>query len=160
MAFSKLDASRTASGAPRQPSPKKEEQTEVGSYFIANYPPFSFWSEKHLSAVEEALVRPPHPDVPLGLYLHIPFCRRRCKFCYFKVYTEKTSRDVEAYVAALADEVRLYRDYPAFAARSPQFVYFGGGTPSFLSARQLLSLVEGLRESVNWDGAEEVTFEC
>ena len=160
MAFSKLDASRTASGAPRQPSPKKEEQTEVGSYFIANYPPFSFWSEKHLSAVEEALVRPPDPRVPLGLYLHIPFCRKRCKFCYFKVYTEKSSRDVEAYVSALADEVGLYSRFPAFSQRSLRFVYFGGGTPSFLSPRQLLSFVERLRKFVNWDGAEEVTFEC
>ena len=41
-----------------------------------------------------------------------------------------------------------------------RFVYFGGGTPSFLSARQLTSLVDRLRANINWDKAEEVTFEC
>jgi oxygen-independent coproporphyrinogen-3 oxidase len=41
-----------------------------------------------------------------------------------------------------------------------RFVYFGGGTPSFLSGKQLISLVDRLRASVNWDHAEEVTFEC
>jgi len=41
-----------------------------------------------------------------------------------------------------------------------RFVYFGGGTPSFLSARQLTSLVDRLRANINWDQAEEVTFEC
>jgi len=41
-----------------------------------------------------------------------------------------------------------------------RFVYFGGGTPSFLSAKQLTSLVDRLRRHVNWDQAEEVTFEC
>jgi oxygen-independent coproporphyrinogen III oxidase len=41
-----------------------------------------------------------------------------------------------------------------------RFVYFGGGTPSFLSAKQLTSLVDRLRANINWDKAEEVTFEC
>ena len=159
---SKRDAAETSAGSSLDPSskPGKKEETEVGSYFIANYPPFSFWSDEHLSAVEEALGRSPHPDVPLGLYLHIPFCRKRCKFCYFRVYTEKNARDVEAYVSALADEIALYSRYPAFSERPLRFVYFGGGTPSFLSPSQLVTFVEKLRGSVDWDGAEEVTFEC
>ncbi|HXV62767.1 MAG TPA: coproporphyrinogen III oxidase, partial [Vicinamibacteria bacterium] len=75
--------------------------TEVGSYFIANYPPFFFWSADHLSKVEKVLDRSPDPSVPLGLYLHVPFCRKRCKFCYFRVYTDKNARDVERYDEAL-----------------------------------------------------------
>jgi len=43
---------------------------------------------------------PAEPDTPLGLYLHIPFCRKRCKFCYFRVYTDKNARDVETYIEA------------------------------------------------------------
>jgi len=62
-------------------------KTEVGSYFIANYPPFSQWSAEALPEIEAALASTPR-DVPLGLYLHIPFCRKRCKFCYFRVYTD------------------------------------------------------------------------
>ena len=69
-------------------------KTEVGSYFIANYPPFSQWKREYLSDVRRALAEPPR-DVPLGLYLHIPFCRKRCKFCYFKVFTENTAGQIE-----------------------------------------------------------------
>ncbi|MYI76006.1 MAG: coproporphyrinogen III oxidase, partial [Acidobacteria bacterium] len=64
-----------------------ETETEVGSYFVANYPPFSVWTPEAVSdAAHPALAAPP-ADVPLGLYLHIPFCRKRCHFCYFRVYT-------------------------------------------------------------------------
>ena len=134
--------------------------TEVGSYFISNYPPFSFWSKSPLDVVEEVLNREPDPATPLGLYLHIPFCRKRCKFCYFRVYTDKSSKEVEVYVDALTREMRLYRDRALFEGRPLRFVYFGGGTPSFLGSRQLTSLVERLQEAVSWEHAEEVTFEC
>jgi coproporphyrinogen III oxidase-like Fe-S oxidoreductase len=134
-------------------------KTEVGSYFIANYPPFSQWGPEGLPEIERALASPPNA-VPLGLYLHIPFCRKRCKFCYFRVYTDKTAPDVERYVQALEHEIELVSKQPVMGGRPFRFVYFGGGTPSFLSARQLTSLVDRLRKHVNWDKAEEVTFEC
>jgi oxygen-independent coproporphyrinogen-3 oxidase len=102
----------------------------------------------------------PPKDVPLGLYLHIPFCRKRCKFCYFRVYTDKNSSEVEQYVAALAREIELVSRLQVMGGRPFRFVYFGGGTPSFLSAKQLTSLVDRLRANINWDQAEEVTFEC
>ena len=98
--------------------------------------------------------------MPLGLYLHIPFCRKRCKFCYFKVFTEKNSREVERYLAALSREIELVSKLPVMGGRPFRFVYFGGGTPSFLSSRQLERLVDRLRANVSWDAAEEVTFEC
>jgi coproporphyrinogen III oxidase-like Fe-S oxidoreductase len=134
-------------------------KTEVGSYFIANYPPFSQWTADALPEVEAALHSPPR-EVPLGLYLHIPFCRKRCKFCYFRVYTDKNSQDVEAYVSALSREIELVSRLPVMGGRPFRFVYFGGGTPSFLSGKQLTSLVDRLRANINWDEAEEVTFEC
>jgi oxygen-independent coproporphyrinogen-3 oxidase len=141
-------------------------KTEVGSYFISNYPPFSQWSPEALADVRAALDAPPlvpkgaSEPAPLGLYLHIPFCRKRCKFCYFRVYTDKTAGDVETYVAALAREIELVSRLAIMGGRPFRFVYFGGGTPSFLSAKQLTSLVERLRANINWDEAEEVTFEC
>ncbi len=135
-------------------------KTEVGSYFISNYPPFSQWSESELPEVESALKSPPHPNTPLGLYLHIPFCRKRCKFCYFKVFTDQNAKEIEAYVSALCREIELVSQLPVMGQRPFRFVYFGGGTPSFLSSRQLTSLVDRLRSSISWDQAEEVTFEC
>jgi oxygen-independent coproporphyrinogen-3 oxidase len=137
------------------------EATEVGSYFIANYPPFSQWKPEFLPDFLAALDAPaPRPDHPLGLYLHIPFCRKRCRFCYFRVYTDQNARAIERYAEALAREVELLCQRPAVAGRKLKFVYFGGGTPSYLSARQLQSLRDRLHASVSWDNAEEVTFEC
>jgi oxygen-independent coproporphyrinogen-3 oxidase len=134
-------------------------KTEVGSYFISNYPPFSAWSQDQLGEVRAAFGAPP-AAVPLGLYLHIPFCRKRCKFCYFKVFTDKNSSEVERYLAALSREIELVSKLDAIGGRPFRFVYFGGGTPSFLSSRQLERLVGRLRANVSWDKAEEVTFEC
>jgi oxygen-independent coproporphyrinogen-3 oxidase len=134
-------------------------KTEVGSYFISNYPPFSQWNAESLEDVEQALRSPPN-EVPLGLYLHIPFCRKRCKFCYFKVFTDSKASDIETYVSALSREIEIVSKQAVMGDRPFRFVYFGGGTPSFLGVRQLESLGDRLRKSIQWDKAEEVTFEC
>ena len=98
--------------------------------------------------------------MPLGLYVHIPFCRKRCHFCYFRVYTDKNAQEVQDYLDVLAREWDLWRELPAVAGRPLDFVYFGGGTPSFLSSRQLEGLVDRLVAHTPWTQAEEVTFEC
>lgn len=139
--------------------PQEPPRTEVGTYFVSNYPPFSAWKPEYADEAERAVCQPPGADTPLGLYLHIPFCRKRCKFCYFRVYTDKNASEVETYLDALTREVELYSRLPVMQ-RPFRFAYFGGGTPSFLSAQQLASLVERLRRHISWDDAEEVTFEC
>ncbi|HKB05103.1 MAG TPA: coproporphyrinogen-III oxidase family protein [Gemmataceae bacterium] len=137
-----------------------QEKTGLGNYFIANYPPFAYWKPQHLPAAESALNSAPAPGTPLGLYLHIPFCRKRCKFCYFRVYTDKNARDIEVYLDALLKEVELLARTPVVGGRHLDYVYFGGGTPSYLSASQLDGLMTRLREIMPWDQAREVTFEC
>ena len=133
--------------------------TEPGSYFVANYPPFTRWTADAVPDVLAAFAAPPTHE-PLGLYLHVPFCRKRCKFCYFRVYTDVAAADVERYSLALAREAAIAAARPAVAGRPLRYVYFGGGTPSFLSVKQLERLVAGLHASFGWDDAEEVTFEC
>jgi oxygen-independent coproporphyrinogen-3 oxidase len=135
-------------------------EPEVGSYFVANYPPFSVWSRETLADDARAALDAPPADVPLGLYLHIPFCRKRCHFCYFRVYTDKNARQVEQYLDLLAREWERLAARRALAGRPLDFVYFGGGTPSFLSTKQLGSLVDRLTATASWRDAEEITFEC
>lgn len=135
-------------------------ETEVGSYFVANYPPFSVWTSDAVSEMALPALSLPPADVPLGLYLHIPFCRKRCHFCYFRVYTDKNANEVQAYLDTLAREWELYGNQPAIADRPLDFIYFGGGTPSFLSVRQLQSLVDRLSAVRSWETASEITFEC
>ncbi|HET7112239.1 MAG TPA: coproporphyrinogen-III oxidase family protein [Pyrinomonadaceae bacterium] len=135
-------------------------RTEVGNYFVSNYPPFSQWKPELVSEAIAALNRPARVDDPLGLYIHIPFCRKRCFFCYFKVYTDKNASEIDVYLNALIKENELYSRTPAFQGRQLRFAYFGGGTPSYVSERQLHYLVDGLNKHVTWENAEEVTFEC
>lgn len=136
------------------------KETEVGSVFVSNYPPYSFWTEKEVPTALNALNSPPKPDNTLGLYLHIPFCRKRCKFCYFKVYTDKNSTDIENYMDALTREIEIYSELASVKDRPLKFIYFGGGTPSFISVTHLQKLVERIKACLPWDGAEEITFEC
>ena len=108
-------------------------ETTVGNYFVSNYPPFSFWKPERRDEAAAALDRAPQTGTPLGLYLHIPFCRKRCHFCYFRVYTDKDSTAINGYLNLAMRELELYAAHPFIGGRKPQFVYFGGGTPSYLS---------------------------
>jgi coproporphyrinogen III oxidase-like Fe-S oxidoreductase len=136
------------------------KKTEVGGYFVTNYPPYSRWQPEYVPQAIEALNQPPRSQDAFGLYLHIPFCRRRCTFCYYKVYTDKNAAEINRYLDALIRENEIYSRTPALQGRQLRFAYFGGGTPSYISQKQLHYLVNGLNQHVKWDNAEEVTFEC
>lgn len=142
--------------------PETTAKTTAGNYFVANYPPFSFWTPQRSGEAHAALELPPRPDTPLGVYVHLPFCRKRCHFCYFRVYTgADAKRDrVHSYVSAVLDELAMFSGKPLVAGRKPRYVYFGGGTPSFLSPPDLSRLFSGMKQSLPWDEVEEVTFEC
>jgi oxygen-independent coproporphyrinogen-3 oxidase len=136
------------------------EETTPGSYFVSNYPPYSFWNANQVRQAHEALNRPPRPDASMGIYVHIPFCRKRCHFCYFKVYTGKDSSEIDRYLDAVVAELTLYAGKRFIGGRKPNFIYFGGGTPSYISTRQLNRIVEAMRRLLAWDEAEEIAFEC
>ncbi len=135
-------------------------KTKAGNYFISNYPPYSFWKPEYVCDAAKALDTNPNPSNPLGMYVHIPFCRKRCHFCYFRVYTGVKSDAVKNYIDALIRELTLYQVKKCIGDREPQFIYFGGGTPSFLSTSQLTHLFGEMKAMFPWDNTEEVTFEC
>jgi len=149
----------TVSEAPL-PTEKKPHATEAGNYFVSNYPPFSFWKPDQVPALEKVLAQPAPRDIPLGVYFHIPFCRKRCHFCYFKVYTDKNASEIRAYINAGMKEMAQFAARPYLAGRKANFVYFGGGTPSYLSAPQLRELTDRMKDLIPWDEAEEVAFEA
>lgn len=154
-----MSTTTTANPEPIKAAPG-EKETTVGNYFVSNYPPYSFWRPDHVSDLFEVLENPPKPGTPLGVYFHIPFCRKRCHFCYFRVYTDKNAAAIKGYIEAGLKELELYAKHPVIAGRKANFVYFGGGTPSYLSVDQLRHLTDGMKKHVPWDEAEEVTFEC
>ncbi|MFQ5675286.1 MAG: radical SAM protein, partial [bacterium] len=139
----------TAKSIQREPATSRLDlkETEAGSVFVSNYPPYSFWSKEQLPAALAALESPPEENT-LGLYLHIPFCRKRCKFCYFRVYTDKNAAQIEQYLNALAKEVEIYSQLASVKDRPLRFVYFGGGTPSYISVKHLQQYAEKLKSSI------------
>ncbi|HLN02077.1 MAG TPA: coproporphyrinogen-III oxidase family protein [Bryobacteraceae bacterium] len=136
------------------------DDTTAGNYFVSNYPPYSFWTPQHAGEAYAALDRPAEAGTPLGIYVHIPFCRKRCHFCYFKVYTDKDSDEINTYLDAVVQEMELYSRRPFINQRTPRFIYFGGGTPSYISSRQLAHMVESMKAALAWGEPDEVTFEC
>ncbi len=141
-------------------APPLAKETTVGNYFVSNYPPFSFWQPELVPAFLKSLDEPPKPGTPLGIYAHIPFCRKRCHFCYFRVYTDKDASSIRAYVDAVLQELSIYASKAFVGGRKASFVYFGGGTPSYLSVDQLRHLTDGMKKLISWEGVEEVTFEA
>src|SRR4029453_16372160 len=93
------------------------KKTEVGGYFVTNYPPYSRWQPEYVPQAIEALNQPPRSQDAFGLYLHIPFCRRRCTFCYYKVYTDKNAAQIETYLDALIKENEIYSQTGGFQHR-------------------------------------------
>lgn len=139
---------------------KDNEGLGLGGYFVANYPPFEYWSTASVDRVYNLLYGPCETSQSLGVYIHIPFCRRRCDFCYFRVYTGKNSADVNAYLQGVIAELETYAGLPYLAHRKPEFIYFGGGTPSYLSSDQISELTDAMQRLMPWDAVEEITFEC
>ena len=86
----------------------------------------------------------------IGLYLHIPFCRRKCPYCDF--YSVSDAADTFAtYTEALCERIR---HYAALYHTAADTLYCGGGTPSLLGAERLVRLVQTARESFRLSGAE------
>ena len=98
------------------------EGARGGNYFVSNYPGYEFWSDDALGGEPDVLSCAANSEAPLGLYVHVPFCRKRCHFCYYKVYTNQTSKTVQGYVDALVSEAKLFASRAVFEGRTPSFL--------------------------------------
>ena len=96
---------------------------------------------------------------PLGLYIHIPFCRQRCDFCafYLEIYREHRAKTL---VRFLMHEIRLSAQQHVVANRPVQSVYFGGGTPTVLATTQLIAILSEVRTHFTLTSDCEITVEA
>jgi oxygen-independent coproporphyrinogen III oxidase len=90
-----------------------------------------------------------------GVYIHIPFCRSRCSYCDFATDVYKTAQIVERYVSALVKEIEFFPNSKIAA----DTIYFGGGTPSLLSAAQLGTILETIYKKFSVAADSEITME-
>jgi oxygen-independent coproporphyrinogen-3 oxidase len=81
----------------------------------------------------------------LGLYIHIPYCLQRCRYCDFATYVYDEILSPQLYVELLKKELSLKRSF--FPKRQLHSIYFGGGTPSLLDSSLILSLLSEIANS-------------
>lgn len=93
---------------------------------------------------------------PLGLYLHIPFCVKKCAYCDFYSITDASRMD--AFTDALIRSIREYGEKSA--GRTTDTVYLGGGTPSYLGGARLERILHAVRENFALAENTEITVEC
>ena len=94
-----------------------------------------------------------------GIYLHIPFCKSRCSYCDFATDVFKNTETVERYVNALCEEITNFKFQISNFKSKIDTIYFGGGTPSLLSANQLEKILDALHKSFALDENIEFTLE-
>lgn len=90
-----------------------------------------------------------------GLYIHIPFCKSRCIYCGF--YSTTSTELIQKYTEAVCEELKLRKDY---LCESVSTIYFGGGTPSLLSSKQMASILNAIYKYNKVDDNCETTMEC
>ena len=95
---------------------------------------------------------------PLGIYIHVPFCRSRCAYCDFCTQTDRSDKLIDGYLDAVCEHIK------EAGALAPNYkvdtVYFGGGTPSFLGADALATILTAVRRAFDVDNNAEITFEA
>ena len=95
---------------------------------------------------------------PLGIYIHVPFCRSKCVYCDFYSITNKDDKLLDAYLNAICTHIK--ETGPLAPNYHVDTIYFGGGTPSFFGADGMIAILSAIRISFHVDLRAEITFEA
>ena len=96
--------------------------------------------------------------IPLGIYIHVPFCRSKCQYCDFYSVSSKKDCDFDGYLSAICTHIK--ETGPQTPNHIVDTVYFGGGTPSILGAEGLAMILSAVRKSFDVSPTAEITFEA
>ena len=95
---------------------------------------------------------------PLGIYIHIPFCRSKCKYCDFYSLPEKNEKLMKLYLQTVCTHIQESGNLaPGYRVDT---IYFGGGTPSYFGARGMIKILNTIRKYFDVDNKAEISFEC
>lgn len=95
---------------------------------------------------------------PLSLYIHIPWCIKKCPYCDFNSHSLKNGLPEEAYIDALLTDLQL--ELPNIWGRPVETIFFGGGTPSLFQAKSIDRLLSGVRSLLRLQPEAEITLEA
>ena len=99
-----------------------------------------------------------HDKTPLGIYVHIPFCRSKCQYCDFYSLSDARERLMDDYLRAICTHIR--EAGPLAPAYRVDTIYFGGGTPSYFGEAGIATIMNTIRKHFDVDGNAEITFEA
>jgi putative oxygen-independent coproporphyrinogen III oxidase len=99
-----------------------------------------------------------NPHLPLSLYIHVPWCVRKCPYCDFNSHAAESTLPERDYVAALLAD--LDGEAAAVRGRTVETIFIGGGTPSLFSPEAIAALLAGVRVRVAVAGDAEITLEA
>ena len=95
---------------------------------------------------------------PLGIYVHVPFCRSKCQYCDFYSMATKEDKLMDGYLDAVCDHIKEAGELaPGYKVDT---IYFGGGTPTFFGADGMSVILTAIRRNFDVDNAAEITFEA
>ena len=95
---------------------------------------------------------------PLSIYIHIPFCEKRCPYCDFKSMGPADKQIITKYVDNLCDEIK--EGSTKAKDRIVNTIYFGGGTPSFVDTAHVLKILDCIKINFGVSKNSEITIEC
>ena len=96
--------------------------------------------------------------IPLSLYIHIPWCIRKCPYCDFNSHKAPAELPEDQYIKALLDDLK--NEMKAVEGRSISTIFIGGGTPSLFSAKSIDALLLGIQKLCSLDEQIEITLEA
>ncbi len=123
-----------------------------------HYPSIASWdTEFSQNLVLKALKKLPSINMPIGVYVHIPFCATKCSFCFLNTWMLKNENSAKEYVSALVKEIEITGKY--LKGKEVKSIYIGGGTPNILKAEDLRFLFKKLNETFNPNGKANISIE-
>jgi oxygen-independent coproporphyrinogen III oxidase len=134
-----------------------------GSYYTS-YPTGRQWTtefglEDFQQGLKELLAN--DPNAPLSLYLHIPFCQRRCRFCFCYTEITRDRETIDEFLGVLFQEILIFRRLFDSLGVRPNIreIHLGGGSPSYLELDQLETVIEHLQLLTDIKALDEFTLE-
>jgi oxygen-independent coproporphyrinogen-3 oxidase len=131
----------------------------TGQFFPAgiHYPPITMYPD---STPESFLAdySPPEDD-GFVIYVHSPYCARRCVFCHYPIVTGRSDEEMLNYVNLLGRELKLWREQLGVTQLKARSVLIAGGTPSFLSPSTFRHFHQVFADNVDMSGCSQVTYD-
>jgi len=110
--------------------------------FLAQYPPLYFLNKADVANIWD--------KEEIHLYVHIPYCAKKCGFCYYKSFPIGNAPIPDEYFEALKTEIEIYANMPEVQSKCLRSIYLGGGTPTLLSEKQIETLMMLIKSKFNF----------